>query len=201
MAISMHADRPVGGAFAPRRAASAQYFLAKPRYRRDLPPRARTAALESSRVERRLFRGENAMLKGVNWIAVIIAVVLLQVLGFLWFGPVFGKAWAAAMGKTGDMSGGSNMLMALGAVNTLICVVGLAWLLGKVGAATLGAAITTSVTAWFFFSFTTSSLEYIYMGMSLQLLELNAGYLLVAFVLAGATLNLVKFGAPAAATA
>jgi hypothetical protein len=141
------------------------------------------------------------MLKGVNWIAVIIAVVLLQVLGFLWFGPVFGKAWAAAMGKTGDMSGGSNMLMALGAVNTLICVTGLAWLLNKVGAGTLGAAITTSVAAWFFFSLTTSSLEYIYMGMSLQLLELNAGYLLVSFVLAGATLNLVKFGAPAAAAA
>jgi hypothetical protein len=141
------------------------------------------------------------MLKGVNWIAVIIAVVLLQVLGFLWFGPVFGKAWAAAMGKTGDMAGGSNMLMALGAVNTLICVIGLAWLLGKLGAGTLGAAITTSVAAWFFFSLTTSSLEYIYMGMSLQLLELNAGYLLVSFVLAGATLNLVKFGAPATAAA
>jgi len=67
---------------------------------------------------------------------------------------------------------------------------------------TLGAAVTTSLAAWFFFSLTTSSLEYIYMGMSLQLLELNAGYLLVSFVLAGATLNLVKFGAPAqAATA
>ncbi|HEV2532975.1 DUF1761 domain-containing protein [Phenylobacterium sp.] len=141
------------------------------------------------------------MLKGVNWIAVVIAAVLLQVLGFLWFGPVFGKAWIAAMGKTGDMSGGSNMLMALGAVNTLVCVTGLSWLINKVGAVTLGAAVTTSVAAWFFFSLTTSALEYIYMGMSLQLLELNAGYLLVSFVLAGVTLNLVKFGAPAPAAA
>lgn len=141
------------------------------------------------------------MLKGINWIAVIVAVVLIQVLGFLWFGPVFGKTWAEAMGKTGDMSGGSNMLMALGAVNTLICVIGLSWLLGKVGATTLGAAVMTALTAWLFFSFTTQSLEYLYMGMSLQALELNAGYQLVAFVLAGATLNLVKFGAPAAAAA
>jgi hypothetical protein len=138
------------------------------------------------------------MLKGVNWIAVIIAVVLFEGLGMLWYGPLFGKAWLAAMGHTPDMSN-QNMLMAIGVVNTLVCVTGLAWLINKVGAATLSAAIMTSVAAWFFFSLTTQSLEYLYMGMSLQLLEINAGYLLVSFVIAGATLNLVKFGAPAQA--
>lgn len=140
------------------------------------------------------------MLKGVNWIAVIIAVVLLEGLGMLWYGPLFGKAWLAAMGHTPDMSN-QNMLMAIGVVNTLISVTGLAWLINKLGAATLGAAVMTSVAAWFFFSLTTQSLEYLYMGMSLRLLEINAGYLLVSFVIAGATLNLVKFGASAQAAA
>lgn len=140
------------------------------------------------------------MLKGVNWIAVIIAVVLLEGLGMLWYGPLFGKAWLAAMGHTPDMSN-QNMLMGIGVVNTLVCVTGLAWLINKVGAASLGAAVMTSVAAWFFFSLTTQSLEYLYMGMSLQLLEINASYLLVSFVIAGATLNLVKFGAPAHAAA
>jgi hypothetical protein len=37
------------------------------------------------------------MLKGVNWIAVVVAVVLLEGLGMLWYGPLFGKAWMAAM--------------------------------------------------------------------------------------------------------
>ena len=140
------------------------------------------------------------MLKGVNWIAVIIAVVLLEGLGMLWYGPLFGKAWLAAMGHTPDTSN-QNMLMSIGVVNTLVCVTGLAWLINKVGAVSLGAAITTSVMAWFFFSLTTQSLEYLYMGMSLQLLEINASYLLVSFVIAGATLNLVKFGASAQAAA
>jgi hypothetical protein len=141
------------------------------------------------------------MLKGVNWIAVIIAVVVLEALGFAWYGPLFGKAWIAAMGHTPEMSGNQNMLMAIGVVNTLVCVTGLAWLINRVGAASLTAALTTSVAAWFFFSLTTQSTEYLYMGMSLQLLELNAAFQLVSFVLAGAVLNLVKFGVPQAAAA
>ncbi|HEX3699870.1 MAG TPA: DUF1761 domain-containing protein [Phenylobacterium sp.] len=136
------------------------------------------------------------MLKGVNWIAVIIAVVLLEGLGFLWYGPLFGKAWMAALGHDVS-SANANVLMAIGVVNTLVLVVGLSWLIRSTGAATLGAAVAASVAAWFFFSLTTQSLEYIYMGMSLRLLELNASFQLVAFVVAGATLNLVKFGAPA----
>jgi hypothetical protein len=59
----------------------------------------------------------------------------------------------------------------------------------------------TAVAAWFFFSLTTQSLEYLYMGMTLRLLELNASFQLVSFAIAGATLNLVKFGAPASAAA
>jgi hypothetical protein len=141
------------------------------------------------------------MLKGVNWIAVIIAVVVLEGLGFAWYGPLFGKAWIAAMGHTPEMAGNQNMLMAIGVVNTLVCVTGLAWLINRVGAATLAAAVTTSVAAWFFFSLTTQSLEYLYMGMSLQLLEINATFQLVSFVLAGAVLNLVKFGVPQTAAA
>src|SRR5512143_3894770 len=137
------------------------------------------------------------MLKGVNWIAVIVATIVLQELGFVWFGPLFGKAWMAAMGKTAT-SGGSNLLMAVGVVNTFVCVTGLAWLINRVGAATLSAAVMTSVAAWFFFSLTTQSLEYLYMGMSLQVLVLNAGYQLVAFIFAGAMLNWVRIGAPAA---
>ncbi|THD78778.1 MAG: DUF1761 domain-containing protein [Phenylobacterium sp.] len=136
------------------------------------------------------------MLKGVNWIAVIIAVVLLEGLGFLWYGPLFGKAWIAALGH--DVStANANMMMAVGVVNTLVCVVGLSWLINRTGAATLGAAVAASVAAWFFFSLTTQSLEYLYMGMTLRLLEINAAFQLVSFVVAGATLNLVKFGAAA----
>lgn len=140
------------------------------------------------------------MLKGINWIAVIVAVVLLEALGFLWYGPLFGDAWMAAYGREVDMTNATTM-MALGVVNTLIVVLGLSWLLRGLGAASLGSAVMVSLAAWFFFSFTTQALEYLYMGMSLNFVLINMGYLLVAFLLAGAVLSLVKLGAPAGATA
>lgn len=137
------------------------------------------------------------MLKDVNWIAVIVATVLLEVLGFLWYGPLFGRAWAAAMANppVAEAAGAMNMKMGLGVVNTLIVVLGLDWLVRRLGAASLSAAIMVSLAAWFFFSFTTQALEYLYMGMTLNFVIINMGYLLAAFVIAGATLSLVKFGA------
>ena len=36
----------------------------------------------------------------VNWLGVILGTVLSMVLGFLWYGPLFGKTWLALIGKT-----------------------------------------------------------------------------------------------------
>jgi ABC-type branched-subunit amino acid transport system permease subunit len=85
--------------------------------------------------------------------------------------------------------------MAVGLLNTLVVVLGLAWLLGRTGAANLGSALAVSLGAWFAFSFTTQALEYLYMGMSLPFVAINMGYLLASFLIAGAALSLVKIGA------
>ena len=34
----------------------------------------------------------------INFLAVVVCVVAGMPVGFLWFGPLFGKAWAAHMG-------------------------------------------------------------------------------------------------------
>ena len=34
----------------------------------------------------------------INYWAVLVAAIAQMVLGFLWYGPLFGKAWARAMG-------------------------------------------------------------------------------------------------------
>ena len=36
----------------------------------------------------------------VNYLAVLVAAVLSMVLGFLWYGPLFGKPWMKLMGWT-----------------------------------------------------------------------------------------------------
>ena len=41
----------------------------------------------------------------VNYIAVLVCAIAAMPVGFLWFGPLFGKTWARHMGF-GDMQPG-----------------------------------------------------------------------------------------------
>ena len=56
----------------------------------------------------------------INYLAVFTAVVILMPVGFLWFGPLFGKQWAEHMGMAdrpqpdGAAMGKSMALFALG---------------------------------------------------------------------------------------
>jgi hypothetical protein len=139
------------------------------------------------------------MLKGVNWISVLIAVVLLEALGFLWFGQVFNAAWMAemqALGLKPDMSNEAQTTALIeGVVVTVVLVLGMAWLVGRLGAASLQAGMMAGFWAWLFFGLTTQALEYVYMGFTPMLMAINGGYLLLAFVMAGAVLGGVRIGA------
>jgi hypothetical protein len=145
------------------------------------------------------------MLKGVNWIAVLIAFVLLEVLGYLWYGMVFNKAWMAEMTAIGlkpDMSSSAQTTSLIeGAVLILVQVVGLSWLIGKLGANSLQAGLMAGLAAWVFFGLTTQAMEYVYMGFTPKLMAINCGQLALAYLLAGATLGGVKFGAAQTAAA
>lgn len=131
------------------------------------------------------------MLKGVNWIAVLVAVVLLEALGYLWYGPLFGERWTALLGKEPDMSNVA-MTMSLGVVNTIIIVLGLSWLLRRLGATSLNAALMGALAAWFFFDFTTMAIDYLYIQLNAELVLINMGYQLVAYLVAGAVIGLIK---------
>lgn len=131
------------------------------------------------------------MFKNINWLAVIVAIVLMEALGFLWYGPLFGKAWMAALGHTLP-AGGQPLNMALGVVDAAIIAVGLAWLIGRLGARTLRAAVAAALAAWFLFDFTTMAVDYLYEGQSTTLVGINMGYQLAAYVLTGVVLGLIR---------
>jgi hypothetical protein len=38
----------------------------------------------------------------VNWLAVVVGMFVSMVLGFLWYGPLFGKTWLRLIGKSAD---------------------------------------------------------------------------------------------------
>jgi hypothetical protein len=131
------------------------------------------------------------MLKGVNWIAVVVAIVLMEALGYLWYAVLFSKAWVAALGHAPSTSG-QAMSQALGVVNTVVIVVGLAWLLGRLGARGLGATLGAALAAWFFFDFTTMAIDYLYVGQSTTLVAINMGYQLASYALAGVIFGAIR---------
>jgi hypothetical protein len=137
------------------------------------------------------YRGNETMLKGFNWIGALVALVLMEALGFLWYGPLFGDMWMKALGRTPDMSN-ATLNMVLGAVVTVIIIVGIDWLLRRLGALSLMPALMASFAAWFFFNFTTMAVDYLYVGLSATRVAINMGYQLVAYLIAGACIALIR---------
>ena len=72
----------------------------------------------------------------VNWLAVLVAGILPMVVGFLWYGPVFGKQWLALMETTTEeIQKDFNPLKTHGAsfVLSLVTAYALAQLLATMG--------------------------------------------------------------------
>ena len=98
----------------------------------------------------------------INYLTVLLAAVASMVLGFLWYGPVFGKAWMRLSGKTmEDMKGGKNEMMrgyVLGFLASAVMAFILAFFAKTLGVADIRQAFTLSALVWIGF-FATSSLS------------------------------------------
>ena len=136
-------------------------------------------------------------MKGINWVGVIAALIVGQVIGFLWYGIAFGDQWMALTGVTEADAGTTPMV--LGAVNQLVTAIGLGWLINKLGTATLVGGGTAGLLAGVFFAATTAAQNFIYAGADTGLIPIDIGYLLVAYTAMGATVGAVKLGAKSAA--
>ena len=50
-----------------------------------------------------------------NWLSIILATLVPTVVGALWYGPIFGKAWVKSTGKTEEeLREGFNMPLVMG---------------------------------------------------------------------------------------
>lgn len=68
------------------------------------------------------------MFDHVNWIAVIGAAIVAFVIGAIWYGPLFGKRWAALHGIDASMTGGPPLapILAASFVMSLVSATALA---------------------------------------------------------------------------
>jgi hypothetical protein len=129
----------------------------------------------------------------MNWIAVLAASAVFYVIGFVWYGVVFADAWMSAMGVTEEDAGGEPVWMALGAVITILQVIGLALVLKWKGAARPADAAQISVILWALFALPFTLYGYAYLpDHNATLLMIDAGHLLVGWVAAAVVLTLFK---------
>jgi len=131
----------------------------------------------------------------VNWLAILVAGIVIFMLGGLWYSPVlFAKKWIALQNKTEEQmkaeAAGANMpLMYASAFLTGLII---AWTMAMVFAhiandiemnAAHGALF--GALLWLGFAATTSYATALFSGKPRQLWFIDSAYNLVSFVLAG----------------
>ena len=128
---------------------------------------------------------------GINLIGVLLGMLAFMVVGFLWYGPIFGKRWMALNGFTEETMKDVNMplMMAKGLTNSLLTAIGIAFMFNAFGVDSLMEAIHISAMLWFFFSATTAMLSHIYEKQPLELTFIHFGNQLCGFVLAGIAIS------------
>lgn len=130
----------------------------------------------------------------VNWIEIIAAGVAAMVLGFLWYGPIFGKKWIKLTGMTEAQikeakDKGMTKSYALMMVSALVMAYVLSMFIDKTGANSLTMGAFVGFWAWLGFAATVQISKVLWGKDSWELYSLETGYYLVSLSLMGAIIG------------
>ena len=125
----------------------------------------------------------------LNWLAILITPLAGFLIGGLWYGPLFGKAWMRASGITEEQVRAQNKAKTYGGVFALnlIAAASLAMFIGPTGNWQFGliAGLLTGLT----FISTAIGVTYLFESRPFSLFAINAGYQTVWFTVMGVILG------------
>jgi len=129
-------------------------------------------------------------MKQINRVAVLVAVVLHQVLGFVWYGVFFGKPWLAGLGKTpADMDPSAPLPYILDVVGWILASLLMAWLVVRLDIRTAGGGAILGVVLWLGLMLPALLPHYAFIGLKPIVMAIDSADLLVASLLTGAILG------------
>ena len=132
------------------------------------------------------------MFSDIPWLAVVVAAVANMVLGFLWFGPLFGKAWSKASGVDMENTDGASPTMyAVPAIAALLAAIVLWNMMNAMGSTDVIGGIMTAFWAWLGFTALTSLTNAMFRGSGTTLWWLESSAHLAGFALSGVVLALM----------
>ena len=119
-----------------------------------------------------------------NFLAVLVAGIAAMVVGYLWYGPLFGKPWAQMMGFTKDkMDAAKKNSMTTAYVVNFIAALVMAYVLSNSFAARplldLGGALWLSFWIWLGFMATILLAPVLWENKPMKLYWINSLYYLV----------------------
>ena len=121
----------------------------------------------------------------INWLAVVAAAVSSFLVGGLWYGPLFGKAWMRASGLSEEQAAQANQGRIFG-VSFILQLIAAAVLAAFIGPeAGLGFALFAAGSVGLFWVATAFGVVYLFEQRSLAHWAVNSGYQVVAFLLMG----------------
>ena len=129
----------------------------------------------------------------VNYLAVLVSAIISMIIGFLWYGPLFGKQWMALMGfKVKDMEKAKEKGMMTSYLAAFIGALLMAFVLAHVivafEATTILEGIQGGFWVWLGFIVTTMLGSVLWEGKSIKLFWLNSIHSLVVLAITGAIL-------------
>ena len=122
----------------------------------------------------------------INWPAVGVGALAFFVVGALWYGVLFGKAWRRETGLTDERLRGSHMPLLYGLCFALELVI--AWMLAHLIARTSPAPHVVMMFALGFGAFLMTpaiGIHYLYQRRSFKLFAIDAGHLITGMAAMG----------------
>ena len=124
----------------------------------------------------------------VSWIEIVLAALAGFMVGGLWYGPVFGKAWQRLSGLSDADIQGGNMPLIFGStfLLNLMASVMLAHMFSANGNPDLRISTMMGFGIGLFFVATSVSINHLFSRKPLGLIAIDAGYWTVIYTLMGA---------------
>lgn len=127
----------------------------------------------------------------LNWLAVVVSALSAFVIGGLWYGPLFGKAWQLLSGLSDeDIQQGHPAKIYGGAfVLTLVAAFGIGMILQLHPAPDFWFGFKVGILIGLAFVATSFGINYLFASKSLRLYLIDAGYMVVLMTIMGSILG------------
>jgi hypothetical protein len=127
----------------------------------------------------------------INYLAVIVAALCSFIVGWIWYGPLFGKIWMKLHGfSKDDLNEGTlsmPVIMIVNYIATALAALAIAMFIGP--EANAGFGIFAGIMIAVFWIGTSRLNDVLYERKPLGLFFINVGYTLVIYVIMGAILG------------